>query len=195
MDTTTLSFEKIYRSFQSKILRFFSHMFNDEAEAEDLAQETFIKINRGLPSFRGDSSLSTWIYRIASNVAKDRFRSASFQKSRKTISNEGPEKLQENQTVWAEKPEPLADQQMVKKEMNECILNYVHDLNEDYRTVLVLSEYQGLKNKEIAGILNVSVHTVKIRLHRARVKLKKRMTHGCELYYDDDNSLCCDRKE
>lgn len=66
---------------------------------------------------------------------------------------------------------PLADQQMVKREMDQCILDYVRDLNTDYRTVLILSEYEGLMNKEIAEVLGMSLDTVKIRLHRARTKL------------------------
>lgn len=96
----TLQFDTIYESFHPKVLRFFSRMFC-RSEAEDLTQETFIKINRGLPGFRGDSKLSTWIYKIASNIAKDRFRSGSFQKVRKqTLSKEGVEQLQEDKNVW-----------------------------------------------------------------------------------------------
>ena len=190
-----MQFDEIYASFQPKVLRFFIRMFNDEAEAEDLCQEVFIKINRGLHAFRGDSSLSTWIYKIASNVANDRFRSASFQKGKKkVISKEKAEGLPEDRNVWTGEQEPLADQRMVKEEMNQCILNYVHDLDKDYRTVLILSEYEGLKNKEIAEVLGVSLDTVKIRLHRGRAKLKKRMSRECELYYDSDSSLCCDKK-
>ena len=194
MKANTLQFDTIYESFQPKILRFFKRMFNG-SEAEDLTQETFIKINRGLPNFRGDSKLSTWIYQIASNVAKDRFRSGSFQNVQKrTLSKPGAEERQPDRNVWTGEREPLADQQMVKKEMDQCILEYVDDLNADYRAVLILSEYQGLKNKEIAEVLGVSLDTVKIRLHRARTKLKKRMTQDCDLYYDDNNSLCCDKK-
>jgi RNA polymerase sigma-70 factor (ECF subfamily) len=79
--------------------------------------------------------------------------------------------------------------------MNECIREFVDKLDENYRTVIILSELKELKNQDIADILGVSLDTVKIRLHRARVKLKKVFEAGCEFYRNKDNELACDRKK
>jgi RNA polymerase sigma-70 factor (ECF subfamily) len=78
-----LDFQEIYRTYHPKLVRYFTGLIG-EADAEDLAQESFVKIDRGLKGFRGDSSLSTWIYRIATNVARDRFRSAAFRQDSAT---------------------------------------------------------------------------------------------------------------
>jgi RNA polymerase sigma-70 factor (ECF subfamily) len=79
--------------------------------------------------------------------------------------------------------------------MNRCIRNYIEQLPEDYGTVLVLSEVEGFKNREIAEILEVSLDTVKIRLHRARAKLKESLGTHCNFYLDERSELACDRKE
>lgn len=78
--------------------------------------------------------------------------------------------------------------------MNKCIRNVINKLPEDYRTVIVLGELEELKNHEIAEILQVSLDTVKIRLHRARAKLKKELENLCCFYRDERNVLSCDLK-
>jgi RNA polymerase sigma-70 factor, ECF subfamily len=79
--------------------------------------------------------------------------------------------------------------------MNSCIRNFIENLQENYRTVVILSELEGLKNKEIAEILNVSLDTVKIRLHRARTQLRKKLESNCNFYRDEQNELSCDLKD
>ena len=76
-------FQEIYQEFQPKLLRYFTRLAG-EGEAEDLTQETLVKVSNGLEGFQGDSSISTWIYRIATNVARDRYRSAAFKRDRVT---------------------------------------------------------------------------------------------------------------
>jgi RNA polymerase sigma-70 factor (ECF subfamily) len=78
--------------------------------------------------------------------------------------------------------------------MNDCIRNFVEKLPENYKTVLVLSELEGLQNQEIAEILGLTLDTVKIRLHRARGKLKKELETHCNFYRDERNELACDLK-
>ena len=75
--------------------------------------------------------------------------------------------------------------------MNDCIKKYVEDVNENYKIVFALSEYEGLKNQEIADILGLSLDTVKIRIFRARTQLKKKMEKGCEIS-NEENSIACD---
>jgi len=84
---------------------------------------------------------------------------------------------------------------VIQKEMRECINEYIDRMPSDYKTVIVLSDLEGLANKEIAEILDISLDNVKIRLHRARTKLKAVLNEACDFYYTDQNALACDRKQ
>ncbi|MGB7291710.1 MAG: sigma-70 family RNA polymerase sigma factor [Thermodesulfobacteriota bacterium] len=193
-----LDFQNIYDTFQPKIHGYLSRLVG-KAEAEDLTQEVFFKVNQKLKSFRGESRLlSTWLYRIATNAALDRLRSPSFQKMvRNRLSKDSiaeGEVATEVNVVWTGEKAPSVEQQLIRKEMNECIRNFVEKLPENYKTVLVLSELEGLKNQEIAEILGLSLDAVKIRLHRARAKIKKELETHCNFYRDERNELACDLK-
>ena len=192
---TNLDFTQVYGEYSPKILRYLERLTGNKEDAMDLVQDVFLKVDQGLSKFEGRSSLSTWIYRIATNVSHDRFRSASFQKGRKqTLTDEFVEERKEEKNVWTGEREATAVQQLERKEMSSCINRYIYDLNEDYQKVLILSDYEGLKNKEIASILGITLDTVKIRIHRGRVQLKKRMEKGCDVTPDPDIGLHCDEK-
>lgn len=190
-------FQEIYKTFQPRILRYLTRLVGKN-EAEDLTQEVFIKISRGLKDFRGKSQLSTWIYRIATNAALDKLRSPYFQQTiqKRLMSNADVEveEHEEHKDVWTGEIIRPIDQDLIRKEMNECIRNFIENLPDNYRTIIVLSELEGLKNREIAVILGVSLDTVKIRQHRARLKLKKELEAHCIFYRDDRNELACDLK-
>jgi RNA polymerase sigma-70 factor (ECF subfamily) len=87
------------------------------------------------------------------------------------------------------------DQKIIRDEMSECVREFVDRLPTDQRTVLILNELEGFTNKEIADILQISLDAAKIRLHRARTKLKKALADGCDFYHDDRSELACDRKQ
>lgn len=184
-----LSFQEIYNIFQPKIQRYLTQ-FVDEHEAEDLSQEVFIKVNKGLDKFRGESALSTWIYRIAANIALDRLRNSSSRKiDRISISNEVALKdLQVNEN------ELSVEEYLIRKQMNSCIRNIVDKLPDNYRAIIMLSEFGKLKNYEIARYLGISLDTVKIRLHRARAKLRKELRNNCSFYRDSQNRFACELK-
>lgn len=183
-----IDFNKTYTEFHPKILNYISHL-TDNHTAEDITQEVFEKVNRNLDNFRGESKLSTWIYRIATNTVLDKLKSRSFRHSSEDFDHET-----EDRDVWADRKKNLVDQQLIRKEMSECVTEYIYRLSRDYRTVLILSEIEGFKNKEIAEILGISLETVKIRLHRARAALKKELDEGCNFYHNEQNILACDRK-
>ena len=90
---------------------------------------------------------------------------------------------------------PATDQIVIQKEMRDCINEYVDKLPPDYKIVIVLSELEGMSNKEIAEILDITLSNVKIRLHRARTRLKAVLNEACEFYYTEQNTLACDRKQ
>ena len=79
--------------------------------------------------------------------------------------------------------------------MSDCIREFVNRLPPDYRTIIILNELKGFTNQEIADILQISLDSAKIRLHRARAKLKKELEDGCDFYLDNDSELACDRKQ
>jgi len=197
MDNNGLEFQGVYDEFFKKI-RYYLGQLLGEAEAEDVTQDVFIKVNRGLKDFKGESKLSTWIYRVATNTALDKLRSASFRQSAREVSVSGgdgePDMEFEDQDISTGKKKSSIDEQVIKTEMNECIREFIDRLAPDYRTVIALSELKELKNQEIAEILGVSLDTVKIRLHRAKERLKKEFEAGCNFDHDGDSGLSCDRK-
>ncbi len=189
MENEASDFGKIYQDFYPKIVGYLRRLVGDH-DAEDVAQEVFMKINAAIGNFRGDSSLSTWIYRIATNAAMDYLRGSNPSRHAEDISP--PDNLEEDVAIDPNTPPP--DRQLVRKEMNECIRGIVDGLPQNYRAVLILSDLEELSNNEIAGVLNISLETVKIRLHRARAGLKKELERQCEFYRDDRNEFACDRK-
>jgi len=187
-----MDFQEIYIEFQPKILHYLSRMLGPE-EAEDVAQDVFEKVNRSLDGFKGQAKLSTWIYRIATNTAIDRLRSAAFKRSSKQAALEETAGTQAKNT-WTGQAQSSIDQKVIRKEMSECVREYIDRLPPDYSTILILSEIEGFKNKEIAEILQISLENTKARLHRARVRLKKELDDGCDFYHNGDGTLACDRK-
>ncbi len=187
-----IDFNEAYEKFQPKIARYLTRLVGEHG-IDDLTQEVFVKVSLGLKNFRGESQLSTWIYRIATNAALDRLRSPSFQqmvqerRSSKSTEEAEEEKDQTGQRLSVE-------QNLIRKEMNECIRDFIERLPENHRTVVVLGELEGFKNSEIAEILGITVDTAKIRLHRAKARLKKELETHCSFYRDEQNELACDLK-
>lgn len=180
-DHGPLDFQNVYGEFRPRIQRYLNRLLGPN-DAEDVAQEVFTKVSQALPQFRGDSSLSTWIYRIATNTAYDRLRSPSFRRTGEVPEDSGAP-VQDSSTG--------VEQKLVRTEMNDCIGEYIAALPASYRSVVVLSEHEGLTNQEIADALGVSVDTVKIRLHRARARLRKELGSGCDFYRDGRNEFAC----
>lgn len=195
MDKGKSEFDDVYDEFNEKIRRYVERMVGKD-EADDLTQEVFMKVNKGLEGFKGESSLSTWIYRIATNAARDKLKSRSFREdsSKVKLTEPDDETREEDGSICAEEKSLSAEREAIRNEMTECIREFVDKLDENYRTVIILSELKELKNQDIADILGISLDSVKIRLHRARVKLKKVFEAGCEFYRNEDNELACDRK-
>src|SRR3989304_5708264 len=188
-------FEAIFAEFHPKVLRYLSGMIGP-VEAEDVAQNVFLKVYTGLKNFRGEASLATWIFRIATNAAFDRMRNRSFRQTEQLEWEMSSDWAIEAATSELAGGTPMrsAESALIRGEMNECVKTYVDALPESYRAVLVLSDFEDLKNQDIAEILGLSVDAVKIRLHRARRELKKRFEAGCEFYRNEDDTIACDHK-
>jgi RNA polymerase sigma-70 factor, ECF subfamily len=154
----------------------------------------FVRVSRGLPDFRGDAKLSTWIYRIATNVATDRLRSRSFQEARRRDANPPDEGSADDVDALPEERSPSLERQLLREEMSSCVHDYINTLPGNYRAVVTLSEIEGLSNQEIADVLGLTLDTVKIRLHRGRAKLRRKLETGCSFDRDEEDILVCDRK-
>src|SRR5512134_3351021 len=113
MDGTTESFEAIHSSYRPRIVRYLTRLVGPDA-AEDLAQEVFVRVSRGLSDFRGDAKLSTWIYRIATNVATDRLRSRSFQQTRAVDAIPHREGSGEDADALPDEKNPSVERQLMR---------------------------------------------------------------------------------
>lgn len=189
MDDRESDFKKIHDTYAPRIKLYLAKLAG-ENEAEDLTQETFARVSQSLKNFRGQSSIWTWIYKIATNTAIDKIR-----KNKRVQHDLAYDALEdaEDKDIWTGESRAL-DDHVIRREMNDCIRNVVFKLPETYRTVIVLSEFEGFKNEDIAKILGIGLDAVKIRLHRARLKLKEELAKQCILYRDDRNEFACEQK-
>lgn len=193
MGDSTQDFNIIYDSYHPRISRYLTRLVG-QSEAEDLTQEVFVRVGKGLKDFRGDAKLSTWIYRIATNVAKDKLRSRAFRETGANQSISPDEAPIEDVDALTGEKKPSVERTAIRKEMSSCVHDYIDGLPEKYRTVVTLSEVEELTNPEIAEVLGLTIETVKIRLHRGRAKLKEKLETGCDFDRDEEDILVCDRK-
>ena len=192
-------FQELHHKFRPVILRYLTRLVG-EGEAEDLTQETFLKVSRSLKDFKGLSQVSTWIYRIATNTALDRLRNPSFLSPGR---GKTPTKRTPLDGIEAEAREPdgrveekpaSVESSLILKEMNGCVREFINKLPANQRAVVVLSVLEGMKNIEIAEILGITLETVKIRLHRGRSQLKKELEAHCGWYRDARGAITWDGK-
>ncbi|PKN36961.1 MAG: RNA polymerase subunit sigma-24 [Deltaproteobacteria bacterium HGW-Deltaproteobacteria-2] len=186
----SFDFQQIHDEFRDRVFHYLFGMVG-KSDAEDLTQVVFEKINRNLSSFREESSLATWIYRIATNVALDNRRSAS---SRQTIISLDTIEDSCDCDIFGKEKHLDAESGLMRREMNTCIHRIIKRMPENERVVLLLREFEGMKNREIAEILDITLDAVKTRLHRARTRLRKNITTECSLYHDQRNELVCTPK-
>jgi RNA polymerase sigma-70 factor (ECF subfamily) len=176
MSDEVLDFQQIHEDFRPKILRYLTRMVG-ETEAEDLTQEVFLKIDRALPTYRGESKLSTWIYRIASNAAVDRMRSPSYTR---VVPLDLPNCHASEEPEIKDDSTPSVEQELFRKQRFDCYKDSIKCLPEKYQKVILLSELEDLATGEIADILGISVEAVKMRLHRGKAQLLEYLKSHCK---------------
>lgn len=166
------AFDVLVLRYQHKVLKLIMRYVRDAAEAEDIAQEAFIKAYRALPAFRGDSAFYTWLYRIAINTAKNALVSSKRRPVEYDLDLQDPEqydlhaRLKESAT-----PEAL----LLTDEIRETVNGAIADLPEDLRAAIVLREIDGMSYEEIAAAMDCPVGTVRSRIFRAREAIDKRL--------------------
>jgi RNA polymerase sigma-70 factor (ECF subfamily) len=196
MTAQSLDFHSIHDAYRPRILRYLTRLVG-AADAEDLTQQVLLKISESLAQFRGDSSLSTWIYRIATNAALDQLRRVSarpVQDLACAATTAESDSDSDAEGAWAGASIPSVESSAIRQEMSQCVRDFVERLPDNYKSVIVLSELEGFKNSEIGEILGISLDAVKIRLYRAREKLRRDLATGCSFHRDERNEFACDRK-
>jgi len=167
------AFDLLVRKYQHKVVKLVLRYVRNPAEAEDIAQEAFIKAYRALPQFRGDSAFYTWMYRIAINTAKNSLASRDRSPIRYDLDLTDPE---ESHSVQARLQDPDTPEGMALTEEIRLIVNSAIDaLPEELKTAIVLRELDGLSYEEIAAAMECPVGTVRSRIFRAREAIDKRL--------------------
>jgi len=159
------AFDLLVLRYQHKVVKLVARLLRDPAEAEDVAQEAFVKAYRAIGSFRGDSAFYTWLYRIAVNTARNTMAS----RQRRPLDyeaelSESEQSAVESRLRHLDTPEAAA----LTDEIHRTVNRSVEELPEDLRTAIVLREIEGLSYEEIAAAMDCPVGTVRSRIFRAR---------------------------
>ena len=174
------AFAQLVSRHQRQLYRLAFRMTQSEADAQEILQEAFLNAFQKLPNFRGEAQFSSWLYRIAANSALMRLRRK--RRAPDTLPDEpleltGPKFSAEGTfeaapySDWSQR----ADEKLLSSELGKAIDVAVKDLPDDYRTVFLLKDVDGLSNEEIADALDLTVPAVKSRLHRARLALREKL--------------------
>lgn len=159
------AFEELVIAYQHRVFGVAVRMLGSRAEAEEIAQETFLRAHRALPEFRGEARLGTWLYAIASRLCLNRLAS-----SERRLARGGDDAL-----AAAPSPDADAAATLERAELDAALQEAIAALPEERRIVVILRDLEGLSYDEIAEALALEPGTVRSRLHRARLDLKAKL--------------------
>lgn len=164
------AFDLLVLRYQQRIIKLIMRYVHDSAEAQDVAQEAFIKAYRALPAFRGDSAFFTWLYRIAINTAKNHLVAVQRRPIEYDLDLQSPENYEINARLRDEEsPEGL----LLQEELRQTVERTIASLPEELRTAIMLREIDGLSYEDIAQAMECPVGTVRSRIFRAREAIDK----------------------
>jgi RNA polymerase sigma-70 factor (ECF subfamily) len=168
----------------NRLYRYVLRLVHDTLEAEDLTQEAFLRAHQRQEALRNPQAFTAWLYRIATHVCLDRLR----QRLRRAPleAETTPEDLE---ALAADGPS--LQQVIEQNEMTTCVQGYLAQLADSYRVVILLHDVHGLTNAEMAGLLGETLANVKIRLHRARIRLRTTLQSGCAFAHNEEGVLTC----
>ncbi len=176
MSDADLNFDGIYENHATKVLNMCYRMTGNEQTARDIAQDIWIKVYQNLSKFRGDSAVSTWIYRITVNHVLNHFKKEKRRRWREILNLDIRDGLKEYTGVLEVMPdsnEPNPSDSIQQKEREKIVWNCIRKLPENQRVPLFLFRYEDMSYQEISKILEISLKAVESRLHRAKLKLQK----------------------
>jgi RNA polymerase sigma-70 factor (ECF subfamily) len=172
------AFGKLVERYETKVYSLAMKMLRNPEDAEDVLQDTFLRAYRGIKSFQGNSTFSTWIYRITANSALMRLR----KKQLPTVSIDDADERETPINIADWSPGPV--EQLLTQETQKVMDEAIEALPPEFKQVFILRDVEELSNAEVAEILDLSVAAVKSRLHRARLKVRNRLA----VYFSDAKS-------
>jgi RNA polymerase sigma-70 factor (ECF subfamily) len=173
------AFEDLIEEYQQKVFNIALRMLGNYEDASDIAQEVFIKVFRAIKGFKGKSSFSTWLYRIATNTCLDELRK---RKNKKVLYIDEDIKLEDSDLQrQIEDDSPTPDVIAEKKEIGAIVNEAIDKLSDEHKAAIILRDIQGFSYLEIAEILNCPEGTVKSRINRGRRTLKELLENKLEL--------------
>lgn len=181
------AFVEIMHRYENKIFTVAHSLLHNHADAEEITQDTFVRAHRNLPRFRGDSSLATWLHRIAVNLARNRYWYFFRRRRHATLSLDCPIGEDADATLAdlfsADAPDPA--QESSREEFSALVSACMDRLDAPHREILVLRNLQNLSYDEIARRLGINPGTVKSRIARARERLRSRLAEACPEFAPD----------
>jgi RNA polymerase sigma-70 factor, ECF subfamily len=165
-------------TYGSKIYQLAFRYLRNKEDAEEVTQDVLFKVHRSVGSFRGDAALSSWIYRITFNAAMSRLRTVRYRRAqdddKRLQFGEGDDAVamsQEDVADWSD----MADEQILRTELRQRVFRAILDLPAIYRAPVMLRDIQGMSTEEASALLKVKDQTLKSRLHRGRLILRKQL--------------------
>lgn len=175
------------QSYRGPVTRYIRYLIRSAPDAEDLAQEVFLRAHRQSGALRDPAALESWLYQIATHVSIDLMRQRV-----RTLQHQAETPVEELPLADQRRPSPLTLAR--QDEMSTCVQRYVAGLRDGYKAVLLLHDSDGLTADEIAHLLELPLSTVKMRLHRARRQLQAALKSGCEFGHDERGVFVCEPK-
>ncbi len=188
-DVASAGLEARLVPFRPQVQRHILAMVRDRAEAEELTQDTYARAFERIGQLRDPQAALAWLYRIATTVSLDRLRQrrpSTTPLDETALSGEAAEGAADGDR------QPSLLDALEQSEMSECVQGYLAALPDDYRIAILLHDAHGLSNPEIAELLGCSLATAKIRVHRARARLRETLDAACSFEIDERGVLVCD---
>jgi RNA polymerase sigma-70 factor, ECF subfamily len=174
-DRDEKAFREMVDEYRDRVFSLTYRMLGSRAEAEDLAQEVFITIFKSIDSFRGDSKLSTWLYRVTANHCKNRIKYLARRHDRDRTELTERVEAGGGASLAVPRAAPRPDAQLEGAQMEQILQQAIAELDEDQRILVILRDVEDLSYEEICAITELPDGTVKSRLHRARMALRKKL--------------------
>ena len=184
MKQPSLNFYSIFNEYHDRLKKFVTITVKNEWVVDDIVQEVFVRAHSKIDTLKDHDKIGSWLFRIAYRLCMDHFRKES---------RKAPEDIVDFRGMNASSYS-TTERKLEQHQMSVCVQNQMLLLPENYRTVIWLFDVLGFTLKEIADILELSVENVKIRLHRARKKLKSILSQKCSFEKDERNVLVCEPK-
>ncbi len=166
-------------AYSAKIYQLAFRYLRNKEDAEEITQDVLFKVYRKVGAFRGDAALSSWIYRITFNAAMSRLRTARYQRSqdeeRHASANDGDMSVAPARAADVADWSDLADERVLRSQLRQHVFNAILALPAIYRAPVMLRDIQGMSTEEASAMLKVKDQTLKSRLHRGRLILRKQL--------------------